>query len=598
MASNQDNIVPIDYTHREYSSIREDLMEIAERLYPETFRDWSEASFGALMIDAVAYVGDQLSFYLDYNVNESFLDTAYQQSNIIRHGRILGYKFRGTDSTYGTLAMFVLVPASSTGLGPDPAYIPVVKQGTTFSSTTGVGFILTENVDFSDSSNPIVVATVSSTTGAPTYYAIKAYGSVVSGEMAQEKIQVGVYQQYLKLKLATNNVAEIISVTDSEGNEYYEVDYLAQDMVIQEVANSNYQSDNVPSILKPLLVSRKFVLERDGLNSYLQFGNGEEGATDVVADPQSVALDAFGKNYVSDTSFDPTRLNKNQNFGVVPSNTILTVDYRMVSPAASNVTPGTVTSVTNTEMSFTNITTLTTSTTEAVINSLEVSNDEAILGAVTTPTSAEIKRRIFDTFPTQDRAVTQADYESVVYRMPSSFGSIKRCSVQKDPNSQKRNLNLYVMSEDSEGKLVATNSTIKNNLKTWLNQYRMMNDTVDILDPYILNIGIEFSIKAATGEDKFTLLDTAINTLAEKYSTPFFIGEPFYISDIYSELKNVPGILDVLTVTLSGQTGGNYSGASIDINTNLSPDGTYLMVPANAVVEIKYPTTDITGKVR
>ena len=181
--------------------------------------------------------------------------------------------------------------------------------------------------------------------------------------------------------------------------------------------------------------------------------------------------------------------------------------------------------------------------------------------------------------------------------MPAKYGSIKRVSAQKDPNALKRNLNLYVISEDSQGKLVKTNSTIKDNIKTWLNQYRMINDTIDILDPYILNIGIEFTIKAATGADKFVLLDNAINTLAAKYNYPFYIGEPFYISDIYSELKNVNGLLDVLTVRLVNKGGSDYSSANIDINDNISPDGSYLMVPANALVEIKFPTTDIKGKV-
>ena len=154
MADEQKKIVPIDYTHREYTTIRQDLMELAERLYPDTFKDWSEASFGALMVDAVAYVGDQLSFYLDYNVNESFLDTAYQYNNVVRHGRILGYKYQGRPSTYGTAALYVLVPASSTGIGPDTDYVPIVKKGSRFTSQTGLNFILTENVDFADSKKP------------------------------------------------------------------------------------------------------------------------------------------------------------------------------------------------------------------------------------------------------------------------------------------------------------------------------------------------------------------------------------------------------------------------------------------------------------
>jgi len=597
MPDEQKKIVPIDYTHREYESIRSDLMQIVERFYPDNFKDWSEASFGSLMLDAVAYVGDQLSFYLDYNVNESFLDTAYQYNNILRHGRILGYKYTGRPSTYGKVAMYVIVPASSTGIGPDVDYIPIVKRGARMTSDTGLNFVLVENIDFADPKNPVVVATADTTTGAPTFYAIKAYGNVVSGFFSQERISVGAYQRFLRLRLRASDVNEVISITDSQGNEYFEVDYLAQDMVLKEIANSNYKNDNVPSILKPLLVSRKFVVERTRTNTYLQFGSGQTGETNVVADPQSVAMNIFGKDYVTDITFDPTRLSKNESLGMVPSNTTLTITYRVTNPANSNVGEGALKTVANAKMNFVNLPALNTATTKAVTDSLEVFNEEPIVGDVTSPTSGEIKRRIFDTFPTQSRAVTKADYENLVYRMPAKYGSIKRVSAQKDPNALKRNLNLYVISEDSQGKLVKTNSTIKDNIKTWLNQYRMINDTIDILDPYILNIGIEFTIKAATGADKFVLLDNAINTLAAKYNYPFYIGEPFYISDIYSELKNVNGLLDVLTVRLVNKGGSDYSSANIDINDNISPDGSYLMVPANALVEIKFPTTDIKGKV-
>ena len=597
MSDEQKKIVPINYTHREFDTIRDDLMQLAERFYPNNFKDWSEASFGSLMIDAVAYVGDQLSFYLDYNVNESFLDTAYQYNNILRHGRILGYKYSGPPSTYGRAALYVVVPASSTGLGPDRDYIPILKRGSKFNSQNGLNFVLVENIDFADSQNPIVVATVDTTTGAPTYYAIKAYGEVVSGYFSEEVINVGAYEKFLRLQMKTANVAEIISITDSEGNEYFEVDYLAQDMVLKEIGNTNYKNDNVPSILKPLLVSRKFVVERTRTATFLQFGSGKTGETNVVADPQEVAVEIFGKDYVTDTSFDPTRLSRNDSLGMVPSNTLLTITYRVTNASNSNTAAGSLNGVSDARMDFVNMQKLTTSTVQTVVDSLEIFNEDPIVGDVTSPTASEVKRRVFDTFPTQNRAVTQADYENVVYRMPAKFGSIKRVSTQKDPNSLKRNLNLYVVSEDSQGKLVKTNSTIKNNIKTWLNQYRMINDTIDILDPYILNLGIQFTIKADTGTNKFTLLDDAVNALADKYSTPLYIGEPFYISDIYSELKNVTGILDVLTVKLINKAGANYSFANISINDNLSPDGSYLVVPANALVEIKFPSTDIKGKV-
>ena len=598
MAKDQKKFIPIDYTSREFGSIRDDLLEIAERLYPDSFQDFSEASFASLMVDAVAYVGDQLSFYADYNVNESFLDTAYQYNNILRHGRVLGYKFTGRPSTYGEISLFIMIPASSTGLGPDTDYIPILKRGTQFTATNGLNYSLMSNVDFSDPRFPVVVARVSDSTGAPTHYAIKAYATVVSGIFTTEKIDVGSYERFKKIRLGTANIAEVISVFDAEGNEYFEVDYLAQDMIYKEVANKNYKSDNVPSIIKPFLVARKFTVERNRANAFLQFGSGKSGESSVVADPQSVAMNIFGKTYTTSTTFDPTRLNQNESFGIVPSNTTLTVTLRTTNALNSNISVGQLTGIGASFFQFNNKASLIRTKTIAVEGSLEVNNEKPITGDVTNLDSAEVKRRVFDTFPTQDRAVTQADYENVAYRMNAKFGSIKRVSVQKDADSEKRNLNMYVVSEDSFGKLIKTNSTIKRNLKTWINQYRMINDTIDILDPYILNFGIEFSIKTVSGADKFSTINRCINKLATFYSSGFFIGESFSISDIYAQLKTVRGVLDVLKVKIVNKTGTNYSGATIQIEKNLSPDGNMIIIPKNAIVEIKYPASDISGKAR
>ena len=598
MSDQQKKVLPINYTNREFESIREDLLQIAERFYPETFQDFSEASFGSIMVDSVAYVADQLSFYLDYNINESFLDTAYQFDNVLRHGRVLGYKSQGRPSTYGSVALYVVVPASQTALGPDRAYIPLLKRGSRFTSTTGLNYVLTENIDFSDSMNPVVVVRTDSTTGAPTHYAIKSYGTVVSGYFSQETVSTGPYERFKTLRLSSRNISEIISVFDSDGNEYYEVDYLAQDMVYKEIGNSNFKNDNVPSILKPYLVSRKFVVERTRNEVFLQFGSGDGNATNVVAQPQNVAMDIFGKNYISDTTFDPTRLTKNQSFGITPANTNLTVTYRVTNPANSNLAVGALTEVSNARIEFEDRNILTDSKIQDVISSMEVYNEEPIVGNVSEATSGELKRKIFDTFPTQNRAVTQADYENLAYRMPAKYGSIKRVSVQRDPNSQKRNLNMYIISEDSFGKLTLTNDTIKSNLKTWLNHYRMMNDTIDIIDPYIINLGVEFMVKTVAGANKYAVLDSCVDALKELYKVPYFIGEPIYISDIYSKLKDVEGILDVIKVKLVNKNGTDYSGSSIDLNQNLSPDGTYLVVPKNAIVEIKYPDADIKGRVR
>ena len=182
--------------------------------------------------------------------------------------------------------------------------------------------------------------------------------------------------------------------------------------------------------------------------------------------------------------------------------------------------------------------------------------------------------------------------------MPAKFGSIKRCSVQRDPDSMKRNLNMYVISEDQFGKLTTTNSTIKNNLRTWLNHYRMINDTVDILDPYVINIAIEFTARPTPDADRYVVLNQSINALKELYITPFYIGEQLNVTDIYAKLREVNGVLDVTKVKLVNKTAGNYAATTFDINANMSPDGTYLVAPKNCIFELKFPAVDIKGMIK
>ena len=175
---------------------------------------------------------------------------------------------------------------------------------------------------------------------------------------------------------------------------------------------------------------------------------------------------------------------------------------------------------------------------------------------------------------------------------------VKRCSVQKDPDSQKRNLNVYVVSEDSLGKLVQTNSTIKKNLKVWLNNYRMINDTIDILDPFIINFGINFVIKPDTSANKFDVLNRCVDRLANKYGNSLFIGERLLISEIFSELNKVNGVTDVVKVKVVNKNTSGYSGVVFPIQENLSPDGDYVLTPKNAILEMKFPEVDIKGKLR
>ena len=473
-----------------------------------------------------------------------------------------------------------------------------MKRGSRFSSKNGLNFILTSNIDFSNPANPIVVGRVDDSTGAPTHYAIKAYGNVVSGKFSSRRLKVGNFQRFNRVKISSRQLAEVISVFDLKGNQYYEVDYLSQDMVYEEIPNDNYKSDNVPSVIKPLLVSRKFIIVRNDQGTFLQFGSGDSSESAVVADPQRVALNLFGKSYVTDTTFDPTRLSRDTSYGIVPANTTLTVNYRLDNKFNSNVATGVLNGVQDAVLEFKDREQLTVSKMADIQSSIEVLNETPLVGVNSAGSVNELKAKIMDTFPTQNRAVTQADYENVALRMPGKFGSVKRVSVQKDPDSLKRNLNMYVISENHFGKLTATNSTIKQNLKTWLNNYRMINDTIDILDPYIVNVGIEFVIKVLPTADRNLAITQSITRLKRKFARNYFIGEHIQISDIYSELKRARDVLDVIKVKIISKSGGQYSYVNFSINENLSPEGDYLMCPKNAIFEIKFPSVDIKGKTR
>ena len=599
MARRRDNrLVPIKYTSREFDSIKNDLIEYAKRYYPDSFQDFNEAGVGALLLDTVAYIGDILSFYTDFQANESFLPTALEFDNILKLGKQMGYKFRGNPNAYGIASFFVVVPVSSTGVGPDTRYMPILRRGSEFRTVENVGFILNEDINFADSNNQVIVAQVDDTTGTPTSYAVKAYGEVVSGELTRDIVNVPGYQKFLRVQLSSDRVTEVISVTDREGHSYYEVDNLSQNVIYKPITNRNSDTDKVKAILRPFVVPRRFVVEQNQRNrTYLQFGFGSESElkTESVLDPRTVALKRSGKNYVSDPSFDPAKLTETDKLGISPANTQLVVIFKTNTRDDVNVAAGKLTKASRPILDFKNITSLNSDTVKTVRSSIEVNNEDAIVGDVTFPTSEELKRRIYDNFATQNRAVTKLDYISTIYSMPPMFGAIKRAMVVRDDDSFKRNLNIFVAAEGANGKLAQANTTLKRNVKTWLNKNRMINDTIDILNARILNVSIDFSIVADSETNKFDILASCITKLQENLAVLPDIGEAFYITDIYKILNDVDGVVDTKNVTIKQKTGARYAQLEYSIRDNMSADGRYFVVPEDVIVEIKYPLDDIKG---
>jgi hypothetical protein len=599
MAKKRDNrLVPIKYTSREFDSIKSDLIEHAKRYYPDSFQDFNEAGVGSLLLDTVAYIGDILSFYTDFQANESFLPTALEYDNIIKLGKQMGFKFRGNPTSTGTAAFFAVVPVSPTGIGPDTRYMPILRKGSEFRTVENIGFILDEDINFADSNNQIIVAQVDDTTGSPTSYAVKAYGTVISGELTRDIVNVPGYQKLLRVQLSSDRVTEVISVVDKEGHTYYEVENLSQNIIYKPVTNRNSDTDKVGAIMRPFVVPRRFVMEQDKRNrTYLQFGFGSETElkTESILDPRTVALQRSGKNYVTDPSFDPTKLTETDKLGISPANTALTIIYRTNTRNNVNVATGRLTKASRPILDFKNVTELNQATVRTVRQSIEVNNESPIIGDISTPSSEELKRRIYDNFATQNRAVTKLDYVSTIYSMPPQFGAIKRAMVVRDDDSFKRNLNIYVIAEGANNKLAQANTNLKRNVKTWLNKNRMINDTIDILNARILNISIDFAIVADQETNKFDILASCITRLKERFAVLPDIGEAFYITDIYKVLNDVDGVVDTKKVSVKQKTGTRYSDLGFNIKDNMSPDGRYFVIPQDVIVEIKFPLEDIKG---
>lgn len=593
--------IPINYSSRDFASIKQSLVEHAKRYYPDSYRDFSEVGFGSLMLDSVSYIGDILSFYLDYQVNESFLDTATETKNILKLAKQMGFKYNSVPTSYGIASFFITVPSLPNGTGPDLSYIPKLKSMSQFTSRTGARFTLLTDVDFANPSNEIVVAANNQISNIPTHWAIKANGPVISGYYETYYIGVGEYVKFLKVRLPSANIAEIVKVEDDEGNEYFEVNNLSQDVIYVPIPNKNSNNNQEPNyLLRPYSTPRRFVVERTLSTTSLQFGSGTSENSEItskIADPSEVVLQKHAKKYVHDTSFDPVKLINTDKLGIVPSNTTLAVTVRLNDAQNVNISVNSLNFVAEGILEFENETSLDVDYVNEVKNSLEITNDERIIGQVPTLNGEEIKIRSKNFLSTQNRAVTLQDYKSLVYNMPNQFGAIKRVNVLRDQNSFKRNLNMYVISEDVNGNLCQTTGLLKENIKIWLNNNRMINDTIDILDAKILNLGINYTIISDLRYEGNETLNECNFQLQEYFSYAREIGEPFFITDIQKILKNVKGVLDVVDIEVVNKTGSPYSEIYMNLDSIRSADGRYLNIPDNVIFEIKYPLLDIKGAI-
>lgn len=588
---------PIKYTSRDFDSIKADIVEHAKRFYPEQWKDFTQGTINSLLVDSVAYVGDVLSYYLDYQTNESFMDSAIEFNNIRKHARSMGFKFAGSANSYGFVSLFVLVPSNIDGTAPDFNYMPVLQKGSSFTSGAGV-FTLTEDVAFDNPMNDMVAARFNSTTGQTTHFAIKAVGQVVSGVFSRTTIDLtdSTFERFKKVRVGDATMSEIISVKDSDGNTYFEVDNLTQEVVFKETTNREAASEGVRSILKPFVATRRFVVEQDDTGTYLQFGFGsEDSEAEEIADPSKVFLEMHGKNYISSQTFDPSRLIGSTKLGIAPTGTTLTVISKSNTTDLSSAAANTITSVNRAKMKFPSSINLNSIKRKGVVSSLEVTNEEPIVGSAERMTNEELKQRALSHYAAQGRAVTRQDYESLIYSMPNKFGIVKRVSVVNDPSATNRRMAIYVVSEGADGKLINANHRIKQNIKNWLSQYKSLNDVIDIFDAKIVNFGVDFKVTIDARFANENVLSRCNAAIRDHFSNQSYIGEPIYITRLYSILSKVEGVADVKKVNVYQKTGGDYSMIRMDFKEALSQDGTFIKTPKNVIMELKYPTRDVKG---
>tara|TARA_R110000851_G_scaffold16567_1_gene53793 strand:+ start:13413 stop:15215 length:1803 start_codon:yes stop_codon:yes gene_type:complete len=592
----------INYLARDFESIKSTLVQYAKRFYPNEYNDFTEASFGSFLLDAVAYIGDVASFQLDYQANENMIDSAINRDNIIRLARQLGYKEPLSPNVTGFVTIYLNIPGTSTNTGPQTDYLPILKAGTSFSSIDGAVFVLVEDVDFSESDTEYIVSELNTVTGIPSKYAAKRDAPVVSGLIKTEDFDVpdqSSTDSFYKLELQDENIIEVITVRDLEGNIYYQVDALSQDVVYKSLINDNSTASNTLKVMKPTVAARRFILDFKDDTVSLIFGNGKEDSTSVldsVNDPTKVVLQKYGKDYVSSAVLDPTVLNDNDKFGIGPSNTRLTITYRYNTTNFLSAGAGTLTQVSSPVFSFSSDATDETLK-EQVITSIEVENEKRISGTKLTLSDDELKQVVAGVYSSQNRIITLQDYQSFSYRLPAEFGTIKRSVALRDDMSPRRSVNFYVLSEDSIGDLTVASQAVKDNLKTWISRYKTVSDSVDILDGKIVNFGVRFSF---VSNENFNLLDA--RTAAEDRMRDYFnrrkynFGESINVSELTKQINDTEQVNDVLKMEFYSVTGGAYSDIEYDFIKNTTSDGRFITMSENYLFEIKLFSTNITGE--
>ncbi len=619
--SNTTPIKDIKYLNKDFNSFRSDLVEFTRTYYPDTFNDFTEGSPGLMFMEMAAYVGDVLSYYVDTQLQETFLDTAQERTNLFHLAYTLGYRPKVTSTSVTDIDLFQLIPAKgNTGNKiPDFDYSLTINQPSVFEASNGTEFLLQNPVVFSNSSsfNPTDVSVYSLDGNDPEYYLLKKSVKAISANRKSTTFEIGNLERFLILNLIDSNIISIESIVDSNGNEYTEVPYLAQDTVFENISNIQGTSptlyefyDETPYLLKLKRVPRRFVT-RFTSNGVLeiQFGGGSSDKTDeqIVPIPDNIGLGGRDGRSKLDQSIDPSNFLYTETYGKVPSNTTLTVNYLVGGGLNSNVPSNTITKIKETNIS--NKPNLDGSLISFVKESLACNNPEASTGGGAGDTVEDLKLNTAASFAAQQRTVTKEDYIVRTLSMPSLYGSVAKAYIVKStdietPNtnteSSQISSNLYILGYDRNKYFTTCNKATKTNLITYLNYYKPLTDSINIMDAFIINFGIDFEITTFRNNNNQQVLLDCISELKSYFNVDKWeINQPIIESEVINLIANVKGVQSVINVVfnnLAGQEKG-YSRFRYDFKT-ANKNGIIYPSLDPSIFELKYPDTDIKGKIK
>jgi len=608
----------IKYLNKDFTEFRASLIDYARTYFPTTYNDFSPSSPGMMFMEMAAYVGDVLSFYLDNQIQENYLQYARQNNNLFELAYMLGYKPNVTQVATADIDFFQQVPSKLSGSTyiPDFDYTLFINENAVISSPlTGTSnFIIEDPIDFSVSSSadPTEVSVYAISAGNPTFFLLKKTRKAISSTINTTTFSFGSPVKFSTVNINANRIVGILDVMDSDNNEWYEVDYLAQETIYDSIKNTNANDPNfssagdTPYLLKLKKVQRRFATRFiDSGSLQLQFGAGTSSDTDetVVPNPDNVGLGLPFERQKLNTAYSPSNFIFTKTYGIAPSNTTLTVRYLTGGGATANTPANTLTKISGDIKFLKN--NLNTSTANYIFASLAVNNASAADGGGDGDTIEEIRQNASANFSTQLRNVTSDDYLVRVLSMPAKYGAIAKAYVETtkaqnisvgETNSI---LDLYALSYNADKTLRVPSTALKQNISTYLSQYRMINDVVNIKDGFIINIGVNFEIIVLPDYNNNEVLINCITALKNYFAIDNWqINQPILLKDLNLLLDRIEGVQTVNKVEIVNKVGENlgYSKYAYDIQAATINNVVYPSLDPS-IFEVKYLNTDIVGRV-